>query len=106
LKILLDECVDARLARKIVGHEVRTVPDMGWAGEKDGPLLGLASGTFDAFVTTDRNLEFQQNLAKYNVAVLVLRAKTNRLADMKGLVPNLLAALPTAPAGRATHVDA
>jgi hypothetical protein len=106
LRVLLDECVDARLAREIAGHEVRTVSAMGWAGEKDGPLLGLASGVFDAFVTTDRNLEFQQNLAKYNLAVLVLRAKTNRLADLKGLVPSLLTILPTAPAGRATHVDA
>jgi len=105
LKVLLDECVDARLAREIAGHDVHTVPEMGWAGEKDGPLLGLASGTFDAFVTTDRNLEFQQNLSKYNLSVIVLRAKTNRLADLKGLVPNLLAALPTAPIGQATHVD-
>jgi hypothetical protein len=106
LKVLLDECVDARLARVIVGHEVRTVPEMGWAGEKDGPLLGLASRAFDAFVTTDRNPEFQQNLAKYNVAVLVLCAKTNRLADLKALVSTLLATLPMAPVGQATHVDA
>jgi predicted nuclease of predicted toxin-antitoxin system len=105
LKILLDECVDARLARETARHEVRTVQEMGWAGEKDGSLLALASGTFDAFVTTDRNLEFQQNLAKHDVAVLVLRAKTNRLADLRCLVPNLLAALPTAPAGRAMHAD-
>ena len=58
MRILLDECVDARLAREIVGHDVRTVPQMGWAGTPDGPLLGLAEGEFDAFVTTDRNLPF------------------------------------------------
>ena len=50
MRILLDECVDARLTREIVGHDV-TVPQMGWAGTPDGPLLGLAEGKFDAFVT-------------------------------------------------------
>jgi hypothetical protein len=106
VRVLLDECVDARLAAKIVGHEVRTVPQMGWAGEQDGPLLKLAEAAFDAFVTTDKNLEFQQNLSALAMAVIVLRAKTNRLADLESLVPTLLATLPTAPAGRATHVDA
>jgi hypothetical protein len=106
VKVLLDECVDARLAREITGHEVRTVPQMGWAGIKDRPLLGLAEASFDALVTTDGNLEFQQNLAKFDLAIVVLEAKTNRLADLKPLVPALLAMLPTAPRGKATHVSA
>jgi len=104
LRILLDECVDARLAREIVGHDVKTVPQMGWSGTPDGPLLGLAEGEFDAFVTTDRNLPFQQNLARFNLAVIVLEARTNRLVDLKSLVPSLTAALSTAAPGRATRV--
>jgi hypothetical protein len=106
VKVLLDECVDARLAREIVGHEVRTVPQMGWTGVKDTVLLGLAEASFDVLVTTDGNLEFQQNLAKFNLAVVVLKAKTNRLADLKPLVPSLLAGLPAASRGKATHVSA
>ena len=106
MKILLDECVDARLAREIAGHEVQTVPQMGWAGVKDRVLLGLAETAFDVLVTTDSNLEFQQNLAKFTLAVVVLKAKTNRLADLKPLVPSLLNALPTAVRGKATHVSA
>ncbi len=104
MRILLDECVDARLAREIVGHDVKTVPQMGWAGAPDGPLLEQAEGEFDVFVTTDRNLPFQQNLAKLNLAVIVLEARTNRLVDLKGLVPNLLEALSTAAPGRATRI--
>ncbi len=104
MRILLDECIDARLAREIVGHDVKTVPQMGWAGTPDGPLLGLAEGEFDAFVTTDRNLPFQQNLAKLNLAVIVLEARTNRLVDLKNLVPRLIEALSTALPGRATRI--
>jgi hypothetical protein len=63
MRILLDECVDWRLARDVVGHDVRTARQMGWTTIKNGELLALASGQFDVFVTVDRNLSFQQNLA-------------------------------------------
>jgi predicted nuclease of predicted toxin-antitoxin system len=63
MKILLDECIDRRLARKFVDYEVKTVPQMGWAGIKDAQLLVLAEAAFDVFITVDRNLSFQQNFA-------------------------------------------
>jgi hypothetical protein len=62
VKVLLDECVDRRLARDIVGHDVRTARQMGWTTVEDRQLLALAAGRFDVFVTVDRNLSFQQNL--------------------------------------------
>ena len=80
MKVLLDECVDRRLAREIAGHEVTTAPDAGWASAKNGDLLALAQDKFDAFVTTDRNLAFQQHLPKFSIAVLILRARSNRLS--------------------------
>jgi hypothetical protein len=58
VKILLDECLDWRFAREIVGHEVRTARQMGWTAIKNGELLALASKQFDVFVTVDRNLSF------------------------------------------------
>ena len=93
MKILLDECVDQRLRRELSGHEVSTVRESGWAGKKNGELLTLASDVFEVFVTVDRNLYFQQNVPKLNIAVLVLSARTNRLADLRPLVPKLLEAL-------------
>jgi hypothetical protein len=96
VKILLDECVDRRLAKELSGHLVETVPKMGWAGLKNGDLLTLAEKQFDIFITVDRNLSLQQNLPRFNIAVLVLHAPTNRLEDLKLLVPNILAVLPTA----------
>lgn len=69
MRVLLDECIDRRLAPEFVGHEVRTVPDMGWAAIKNSELLALAERNFEAFVTVDRNLAFQQNLTRFSIAV-------------------------------------
>ncbi len=104
MKILLDECVDWRLSRDIVGHDVKTVRQMGWSTIKNGELMQLVSGQFDVFVTVDRNLSFQQNLTGYTLALVVLCAKTNRLADLRPLVPELLEIIPMAKVGEATLV--
>ena len=104
MRILLDECVDRRLAREIVGHEVKTVQEMGWAGVKNGHLLSLMSQHFDVFVTVDNNLSFQQNLAAVAAAVFVLRASTNRLVDLRTLLPELLARIPLANVGTVTVI--
>jgi uncharacterized protein DUF5615 len=105
VKVLLDECVDWRLGRDIVGHDVKTAHQMGWDTIKNGELLALASNHFDVFVTVDRNLSFQQNLSSFSIAIIVLQARTNRLADLKPLVPNFLAAIQSAQPGVATIVD-
>jgi hypothetical protein len=99
VRVLLDECVDWRLSRDIIGHEVKTAHQMGWATIKNGELLSRATEHFDVFVTVDRNLAFQQNVAALPIAVIVLRAKSNRLADLKSLVPGLLAAIETIKRG-------
>jgi hypothetical protein len=99
VRVLLDECVDWRLAREITGHDVKTARQMRWTTIKNGELLTLAAEDFDVFVTVDRNLAFQQNLAAFSIAVIVLRARTNRLADLKSLVPNLLRAIESTRSG-------
>lgn len=104
MKVLVDECVDWRLSRDIVGHEVKTARQMGWSTIRNGELLGLAAKQFDVFVTVDRNLSFQQNLPAFAIAVIVLRARTNRLSDLQPLVPDLLASIPTAKPGTVTYV--
>jgi hypothetical protein len=106
VRVFLDECVDWRRARNIIGHDVKTARQMGWTTVNNGALLTLASQHFDVFVTVDRNLSFQQNLDSFSIAVVVLKAKTNRLADLQPLVPSLLAAIESAPPGAATLVGA
>lgn len=77
---------------------------MGWSGLGNGELLALAAQEFDVFVTVDRNMALERLLVSMEIAVIVLRAKTNRLADLKPLIPDLLSTLPTAKPGRALIV--
>jgi hypothetical protein len=104
--VLLDECVDRRLAGYIQGHDVVTVPEAGWAALKNGELLAFAQQEFDAFLTVDRNLPFQQDLSRFSVAIIVLRPRSTRLHDLLSLIPQLLAALPSAKRGEATWIGA
>jgi hypothetical protein len=78
---------------------------MGWAGKRNGELLTLAAAQFDVLITVDQNLQRQHDLTKYNLAVVVLRANTNRLQDLRPLVPVLLQMLPLAARGIATTVE-
>ena len=104
MRVLLDECIDRRLAADIVGHEVKTVPQAGWASATNGELLALAEPQFDVFVTVDRNLSFQQHLPRFSIAVIVLRSSSNRLADLRPLVPKLLNTIPIAKRGEVSWV--
>ena len=104
MRVFVDECVDWRLSREIVGHEVKTARQMGWSTIGNGELLALAAKEFDVFVTVDRNLSFQQNLPAFAIAVIVLRAKSNRLSQLRPLVPELLTSIPTARAGTVVYV--
>lgn len=99
MRILLDECVDWRLARDIVGHDVKTARQMSWTTIRNGELLALASAEFDVFVTVDRNLAWQQNVSALPIAVIVLRSRSNRLADLQPLVQELLRAIRHATPG-------
>ena len=99
MRILLDECVDWRLARDIAGHEVKTARQMGWTTIKNGELLALTAKEFDVFVTVDRNLAAQQNPSTFSIAIVVLHARSNRLADLRPLIPSLLRAIEFARPG-------
>ena len=104
MKVLLDECVDWRLLREIIDHEVKAARQMEWSTLKNGELLNLAAAEFDGFITVDRNVSHQQNLSGFDIAIVVLCGKSNRLADLVPLVPDLLAATPNAKRRIATLI--
>ncbi len=104
MKILLDECVDSRLARHFSEFDVQTVHDRGWSGITNGKLLALAQVEFDVFVTVDRNLTFQQNIPKFSLAVILVYCVSNRLADLIALVPDIQRVIPSATRGTVTSV--
>jgi hypothetical protein len=84
---------------------VTTVAKAGWSGVKNGRLLRQAETAFDVLITVDRNLSFQQRLIDFNLAVIVLRAPSNRLPDLLPLVPQVLAAIPSVAPGRVVVVS-
>src|ERR1044071_4537532 len=100
MRILLDECLPRRLKAHLVGHECRTVPEAGWASKRNGELLELAEGSYDVFLTLDKGIEYQQNLSGRGIAVLILRARSNRLDDLLDRVPACLAALKRVQTGQ------
>jgi len=105
MKILLDECVVQELRRHLVGHAVFTVGYMGWSGVKNGKLLELAASEgFEAMVTTDRNIPYQQNPLLLPLAIVVLLAESNDVEDLAKLVPELLGALTVLPRNAVTYI--
>ena len=107
MRILLDENLNWRLRRDLPGHQVESVPLIGWAGIHNGALLRRASEDgFDVLVTMDGNMLHQQNMARHPLAVVALRAATNRLQDTRPLMPSLVALLPQLKPGTLTFLPA
>jgi predicted nuclease of predicted toxin-antitoxin system len=99
-KLLLDECIPRKLKSHLSGYECITVPEAGWAGKRNGELLSLAEQAgFQVFVSLDQGIEFQQNLQGRRVAVILLRAKSNRLADLIPLMGKLSMSLSSIEPG-------
>ncbi len=93
MRILLDESLPRDLAALLAGHEVKTVRSEGWAGIKNGKLLALTAAQFDVFITADRNIEFQQNMAALPVAIVVLVLRSTRIQSITPLLPERLRTL-------------
>jgi predicted nuclease of predicted toxin-antitoxin system len=106
VRILLDENLDWRLERFLPGHEVKSVPRLGWAGLKNGKLLTRAQEIFDVLITMDSSMVGEQNLARIRIAIIALRAPSNRLADTSPLMPKVLALLSTLKPGKVVRVMA
>ena len=105
MRILLDECVDQRLRLLFEGHECESAVYAGFTGLKNGELLQEAEGAgFEVIVTTDQEIPYQQNLAARRISLLVLCAPTNRLADLRGLLPSALEALKAIVPGQVVRV--
>lgn len=101
MKILLDENLNWRLERFLPGHACSSVPRIGWAGVKNGQLLQQAAAAgYDVLISMDGSIGSQQNVSNLQLAIVMLRAPTNRLQDTSLLMPKVLALLPTLGAGQ------
>ena len=105
-KLLLDECIPRKFKSHFSEYDCLTVPEAGWAGKKNGELLSLAeNAAFQVFVSLDQGLEFQQNLMGRNIAVILLRAKSNRLADLIPLAEKILMSLSSIQPGLLVRIQ-
>jgi hypothetical protein len=105
MNVLLDECVPRKLKRDIPYDNVSSVPEMGWAGIKNGALLDMAETTFDVFITVDQGLIYEQNIGSRSIAVILLIAADNRLATLRPLMPSVVAALETIQPGEIVRIQ-
>lgn len=104
MRVILDGNLPRGLVRHLSGHETHTIHARRWSDLDDGALLAACENDYDAFVTMDQSLRFQQNLRGRRLAVVLLHAHRNRLVDVEALVAELLAVLPNAVRGEVTHV--
>ena len=93
MKILFDQGTPAPLRHALLGHTVSTAYEMGWAKLENGDLLSAAEASFDAFITTDQNLRYQQNLAGRRLAILVLPTTSWPMIQL--YLPKVVAAADT-----------
>ena len=105
MKILLDECIPRKFKNNLPGHECQTVPEAGFAGKKNGELLRLAEARgFEVFITVDRGIQYEQNLTGRHIAILVLRAKSNRLLDLLPCAEDCLSKIRSIQPGQVAHI--
>ncbi len=106
MKLLLDECVPRRtkLLFSGSGHTCETVREAGFGGKENGELLSLAEGKFDVLITVDKNLKHQQNITNRRIAILVIRAASNDIDDIRPHLPEMLAVLQTLRLGQIAEV--
>ena len=106
MKLLLDEC----LPRKVKflfsgsGHQCETVREAGFGGKENGELLSLAEGRFDVLITVDKNLKHQQNITSRRIAILVIRATSNDIDDIRPHLPEMLTRLQSLRPGQIVEV--
>ena len=106
VRVLLDENLPVDLAAELVGHEVSTVAGLGWRGIKNGELLQRAQESFEVLVTMDRNLEFQLNIARFELCVVLVLASSNRMVHLRPTVPAMLEAMEAGRPGELLRVGA
>jgi predicted nuclease of predicted toxin-antitoxin system len=105
VKILIDECVDQRLRFLFSGYECETAAYAKLSGLKNGDLLASAEAAgFQVMVTTDQEIAFQQNLTLRKISIVVLCAPTNRLADLRPLIPAAIEALRSIKPGQVIRI--
>jgi hypothetical protein len=106
MRVLLDECVPRKLRSELPGHDVKTVAEMKWAGTKNGALLRRAASEFDVVLTVDQGILYQQKIEGLSLALVIIKAPSNDINDLRPKMPEVLRILATIQPGQVVQVDA
>lgn len=88
MKILLDECITKHLKSHFTNHEVFTVRELGWSGVKNGKLMTLCvENRFDILLTIDKNLQYQKNLDKYPITIVIFNSYSSKVDELVAFLP-------------------
>lgn len=106
MRLLVDESLPVAFAAELRGYDVTTVRAQQWLGLRNGVLLRAAvDAGIEVFITADKALRHQQNLADIGIAVVLITRVRNRMSDLRPLVPHVLAAVSRIERGRLLIVE-
>jgi len=106
MRVLIDECIDERFRNSLPAHDCQTARYAGLAGLKNGELLIAAeTAKFDVFLTVDQGIGYQQNLTGRNIAIIIFRAKSNRLKDLLPHARACLACIESIQPGQIVRIE-
>lgn len=106
MRVFVDACIDPRIVEILVGHQAQTAFDIGWQNLQDHILLPKIAAEFDVLLTADQGFEFEHNLHKLSIGIVIAHVRRNKLADYRAIAPELMEALRTVKAGEVLHVRA
>ena len=106
MRVLIDEQMPTELAAELAGHDVRTIDQMGWKGLDNGALLTQAGEQFGALISMDKNMPVQQDISRYPIGLVLVRARSNRIEALRPLIPAILQALAVVRPGSVERVGA
>ena len=106
MRVLLDECIPPKLRSELPGYDVKTVAEMKWVGTKNGALLRRAASEFDVVLTVDQGVPYQQNIEGLSLALVIVKAPSNDINDLRPKMPEVLRVLATIQPGQVVQVAA
>ena len=105
-RVLFDEDVPKQLRRDLAEYDIRTVQEQGWSSLKNGELLRVASDGFDVLLTADKNLQYQQNIARFDIGIVVLALRDTRLPSLQSKLLEIRAAIAEVVPGAVVRIGA
>ena len=106
MRVLIDACLPVQFKDHLPFPGVATTRELGWQNKQNGDLLAVAEHQFDVLLTMDKQIPDQNLLSRFSIGLLIIRARSNRLADLLPLVPSIIRMIPLVKQGQAVIVTA